>query len=86
MVDPYLAIKGLTGLAKSLGFNITPSSTGPYIYTGLDTFLKLDTEINEGWGSDEEYNTYYFDLDTPQGIGDCAALLTRLAEHQPETV
>jgi len=67
MADPYLAIKGLTALAESLGFSITPSSTGPYIYTSLDTFLKLDTEINEGWGSDEEYNTYYFDLDTPQG-------------------
>lgn len=85
MTDPHLAIKGLTGLAESLGFNITPSSTGPYIYTSLDTFLKLDTEINEGWGSDEEYNTYYFDLETPQGVGDCAALLTRLAEYQPET-
>lgn len=86
MTDPYLAIKGLTGLAESLGFNITQSSTGPYIYTGLDTFLKLDTEINEGWGSDEEYNTYCFDLYSPRGVGDCAALLTRLAEHQPETV
>ena len=86
MADPYLAIKGLTALAESLGFSITPSSTGPYIYTSLDTFLKLDTEINEGWGSDEEYNTYYFDLDTPQGVGDCAVLPTRLAEHQPETV
>lgn len=86
MTDPYLAIKGLTGLAESLGFSITPSSTGPYIYTSLDTFLKLDTEINEGWGSDEEYNTYYFDLETPQGVGDCSALLARLAERQPETL
>lgn len=86
MTDPYLAIKGLTGLAESLGFSVTRSSTGPYIYTELDTFLKLDTEINEGWGSDEEYNTYYFDLETPQGVGDCAALLARLAECQPETL
>lgn len=86
MADPYLAVKGLTGLAESLGFSIAPSSTGPYIYTSLDTFIKLDTEINEGWGSDEDYNTYYFDLETPQGVGDCAALLARLAEHQAETV
>lgn len=86
MADPYLAVKGLTALAESLGFSVTPSGTGPYIYTSLDTFLKLDTEINEGWGSDEEYTTYYFDLDSPQEIGDCAALLTRLAEHQTETV
>lgn len=86
MADPYLAIKGLTGLAESLGFNITQSSTGPYIHTSPDTFLKLDTETVECWGSDEEYIKYCFDLDTPRGVGHCAALLIRLAEHRTETV
>lgn len=86
MIAPNLAIKGLTGLAESLGFSITSSSTGPYIHTSPDTFLKLDTETGECWGSDEEYIKYCFDLDTSRGVGHCAALLTRLAEHQPETV
>ena len=84
MIDPALAVRGLTTLAQSLGLSISQSNSGPYIHTGLDTYFKLDTDVYEAWGTDEDHTHHYFDLEDPRGIIDCTAFFTRIADRQPE--
>lgn len=84
MLDPNLAVHGLTTLAQALGFPTSRSDSGTYIHTGLDTFFKLDTDVYEAWGSDENYIHHYFDLEDPRGVLDCTAFFTRIADRQPE--
>lgn len=79
-----LITNSIANLAASVGLRTATASTGPIIYTGPDTYFKLDATTGEAWGADTHYNQYYYALNEPADIGQCVATLLHIATENNE--
>lgn len=79
-----LITQSIANLASSVGLRTATASTGPIIYTGPDTYFKLDATTGEAWGADTHYNQYYYALNEPADIGQCVATLLHIAAENNE--
>lgn len=79
-----LITNAIANLAASVGLRTAPTSTGPIIYTGPDTYFKLNVTTGVVCGADAHYNQYYYTLNEPADIGQCVATLLHIATENNE--
>lgn len=62
-MDYTQLLEGLARIAKALNLPVQRDGINWIIGTGEDTFIQLDAEVLEMWGTAADYTTRQFDLE-----------------------